>query len=751
MRRMFGFRRLLLTVVLAVPVWCADPDDGPGRGVARISLINGDVSVRRGDSGDWVAAAINAPLVVQDHISTGPNSRAEVQFDYANFLRLSSNSEVRFTELEHRRYQMQVARGTVTFRVLRNSEADVELSTPAASVRPSKKGVYRVTVQDQGPAEITVRSGEVEIYTPRGMERLRSGKTMLVRGTSADPEFQVASAFPEDDWDRWNERRDRQFEHSGAYRYVSRDIYGAEDLDAHGRWVWVPDYGYVWSPRVYVDWAPYRYGRWAWMDWYGWTWVSYDPWGWAPYHYGRWFWHQPYGWCWYPGGLYARHYWRPALVAFFGFGGYSGFHAGFGFGHVGWVPLAPYEPYYPWYGRHYYSGYRNFTYIDRSTNITNNINITNIYRNSRVQNGITAVSTEDFSRGRFTRTNIARVSHDQIREAGLVRGQIPIAPDTQSLRFSDREARSIPRTSASEKFFARRQPTSVERVPFAEQQRALAGAPASTTTVIRTPSTPGPAATATVPASRLDRGQGSQTAPPPGDSSKGWRRSGERSQPAPEATTVPRLTERSGSAGDSTRSWRRFGEPSAAGTATQTEPRVNRQDSRITRESNDGWRRFGATPRQDTAPTRPAGPPASRIDRDTGRDSGWRRFGEPGATGTGTQTEPRMNRQDSPLRRDFEQPRSPGGDRGIERQSIPRSERRPDRYDRGPRPESIQVAPPVVRERSSPPRMERRSEGGFGGGIPRGGEMRGPAARSEGGGHTSSRGEGARGGGGRRQ
>jgi len=27
-------------------------EDGPGRGVARISLMNGDVSVRRGDSGD---------------------------------------------------------------------------------------------------------------------------------------------------------------------------------------------------------------------------------------------------------------------------------------------------------------------------------------------------------------------------------------------------------------------------------------------------------------------------------------------------------------------------------------------------------------------------------------------------------------------------------------------------------------------------------------------------------------------------
>ena len=41
-----------------------DPDGQyePGRAVARISVLNGDVSVRRGDSGDVVAAALNAPL-----------------------------------------------------------------------------------------------------------------------------------------------------------------------------------------------------------------------------------------------------------------------------------------------------------------------------------------------------------------------------------------------------------------------------------------------------------------------------------------------------------------------------------------------------------------------------------------------------------------------------------------------------------------------------------------------------------------
>jgi hypothetical protein len=271
-------RSLLVGVIaLAAAAWADDAEEGPGRGVARISVVNGDVSVRRGDSGDLVAAALNAPLVVQDRVFTGAASRAEVQFDWANMIRLSSTTEIRLAELEYRRYIIQIARGTTTFRVLRDLDADIELSTPAVAVRPVKKGIYRVTVHDDGTAEITVRSGEAEIFTPRGSERLRSGRTMLVRGTASDPEFRVVDEIGEDDWDRWNERRDRDLERSLSYRYVSPDVYGAEDLDDHGRWVHVAPYGYVWSPRVAVGWAPYRFGRWAWVDWYGWSWVSYDP------------------------------------------------------------------------------------------------------------------------------------------------------------------------------------------------------------------------------------------------------------------------------------------------------------------------------------------------------------------------------------------------------------------------------------------------------------------------------------------
>jgi len=399
--------------------------DNSEHGVARISIIGGDVTVQRGDSGESTAAAVNAPLMTGDIISTAPGARVEIQFDSANMVRLASDSQVRLSELTSKRVQLQVGRGTVVFSVIRNSQVQVEISTPSVSVRPTQPGAYRITVHQDGRAEITPRAGEAEVYGPRGVETLSTGSTMMVRGDPSDPEFQVVAAIAQDDFDRWNAERDRSLMNSRSSQHVNPEIDGAGDLDANGRWVNVPEYGDVWAPTVGPDWAPYQYGRWAWEPWYGWTFVSYDPWGWAPFHYGRWFWGAGYGWCWYPGPIYARPYWSPALVAFFGFGGFR-FGVGFGGPGFGWVPLAPFEAFHPWWGPGFYGGFGNRTVLVNNVNVVNNVNIYNTYRNARVRNGVTAVNARDFANGRYTTP--MRLSASQLQQASLVRGAVPVAP-----------------------------------------------------------------------------------------------------------------------------------------------------------------------------------------------------------------------------------------------------------------------------------------------------------------------------------
>ena len=125
MKRRGLFFIAVLTAILTVSAQDAPPaqtqvedDNTPGRAVARLSLLNGDVSVRRGDTGDWIAAALNAPLLVEDRVLPNPGARAEVQFDFYHRLRLATDTEVRLPELEHGRFTIQVAKGTVTFSAL---------------------------------------------------------------------------------------------------------------------------------------------------------------------------------------------------------------------------------------------------------------------------------------------------------------------------------------------------------------------------------------------------------------------------------------------------------------------------------------------------------------------------------------------------------------------------------------------------------------------------------------------------------
>jgi hypothetical protein len=526
----------------------AGPPQDPGapeRGVARLSITGGEVSVRRGDSGEWVAGVINAPLMVEDRVSTGTGSRAEVQFDSANLIRVGAKAEIRLAELGPNHYHLQVAHGTVSFRVLRPSQAKVEIDTPTVSVRPSHVGAYRIYVQEDGQTEITVRLGDVQVTTPRGTEQLQAGQTMLARGTADDPEFRIVPAIAMDVWDTWNEERDREMLSSPSYSNVPQDTYGSEDLDNHGQWVDVPSYGQVWSPSVDPDWAPYTNGRWVWEDYYGWTWVSYDPWGWAPFHYGRWFYAAPYGWCWYPGG-FGHHYWSPALVAFFGFG--PGVGVGFGFGNIGWVALAPFEPVYAWWGRGFYAGFRNPGYFNRGMSLTN-VNVANVYRNARVANGVSSVSATDFRQGRFS--GISRMSGAQIHDAGLVRGQLPVAPTSANLRYSNRAVANMPRSSENVHFFGRSASAAVQRVPFAEQQRAMQQFSRQTSAATMTRGTAG-AATGGWRSSSSAATSGAGEA----RSTGAWRPANEPSQ----AGTAARGT--GGYApGNSGSGWQRFGEP----------------------------------------------------------------------------------------------------------------------------------------------------------------------------------------------
>ena len=432
------------------------------QGVARVSLIHGDISTQRGDSGDWSAAALNQPLMTGDKVSTGDNARTEVQLDFANTLRLSSNTKANVANLTKKNIQIQLGEGLATYTVSKDSEAEPEIDTPNVSIHPSHHdGVFRIEVHPDGDTIVIVRKGEAQIATPQGSTEVRSGEMATVRGTADSAQYKIASAPDRDDWDRWNNDRDHIIRDANSWRHTNRYYTGAHDLDSYGHWRHVDDYGDVWYPDEPGDWAPYRDGNWVYEPYYGWTWVGYEPWGWAPYHYGRWLWNDG-GWGWWPGPSYGwyRPFWAPAYVSFWGWGGGWGFDVGFGgWGGFGWLPLGPCDWFHPWWGGYggrfgwvgrggwgggHYGGFRPLHNGMRFSNLAN-------LHNVHVGRAMSTVNAGHFGAGRV---GAVAARPEQLRGARMMAGNLPVVPSRASLSASGRAASSATiRNGGPQRFF----------------------------------------------------------------------------------------------------------------------------------------------------------------------------------------------------------------------------------------------------------------------------------------------------------
>ena len=434
-------------------------------GVGRVSLIQGDAATQRGDNGQWAAAVVNTPVVNGDNISTGDQSRAEVQLDYADLIRLDQHTQVKVVDLANNHLQIDLADGLIDFSILRGAEANVEVDTPNMAVLPTAEGEYRIEVASPTETRVIVRAGGAQISTPQGSTQVNAGQMITIEGAGADAQYHIDPAPEIDEWDQWNLDRNQAIVGAQSWSHTDQYYTGSQDLDQNGQWVNTPDYGQVWQPNVEEqnpDWVPYRDGSWCDEPYYGWTWVSSEPWGWAPYHYGRWFlWGNR--WSWWPGVIAAgiRPLWGPAWVSFLGLGAEGlGWFAhfglgGFGFGSIGWLPLGPLDIFHPWWGRWgggglamaaLYHGGRDFARIGS--------NLGRAFTDARVRGGLTAVDARTFAGGRIA-GHLQPVSLRDFRQARTIDGRLGIEPTREAMSASHTAARAsaIPGRSFSQTRF----------------------------------------------------------------------------------------------------------------------------------------------------------------------------------------------------------------------------------------------------------------------------------------------------------
>ena len=477
----------------AVPPGAADPETGAvGRTPPRLGYLNGDVSLWRPGASDWAPATLNMPLAPGDELYTGNNGNVEMQVGTRAFVRAWGDTQLGLANQEPDFLQFKVTTGHVSLD-LRSLDAGrtVELATPHGAFTIDRPGYYRADVTDTRTSFISRRGGRATM-TPPGGEAVAiqpSEEVVLEAGGALAVQSFVAPDL--DVWDRWNYARTDDLLDTMSARYVPSDVYGVDDLDQHGTWRVVQNYGSVWVPSaVAVGWAPYSTGRWIWDPFYGWTWVDAAPWGWAPYHYGRWVFVNGV-WAWAPGPIVRRAVYAPALVVFFGA---PGVRVTVGAPFVSWVALGWGEPVVPWWGRPGFVGRPwwggwggprvvNNVVVNRTTVV--NVNTINVYQNVNVHNAVLAVPREQFGQ---RAVHEARIAQLDTRRLEPVRGALQVAPTSASLVGQPGRAAVVPAAPVVERrVVATRQPARRAIVPRAEGERSGPTARAPEAQIVRPP------------------------------------------------------------------------------------------------------------------------------------------------------------------------------------------------------------------------------------------------------------------------
>jgi hypothetical protein len=577
--------------VLRVPQRASAQDESAPE-VARISLVQGSVSTLRGDSKDWIAATANAPLTRGDVIATGPTSRAEIQLDDANVLRLDQTSEAQVADLTRRHILVQVASGLVNFEVRGSTQANVEIDAPNMAIRIGGEGAYRLQVLSPDYALFTVCRGRAEVLAGRGSMNVASGQVIYIKGR-ADPDYQMAQAPARDAWDRWNDERGHTIADAQAWKYTSRYYTGSEDLDRYGDWVQVPGYGWCWTPYADAGWVPYRKGRWVSDTYYEWIWVGYEPWGWAPYHYGRWICYDD-NWCWWPGVAPGgvRSDWAPGYVAFFGLGGHPGGpESGAEFNSIGWCPLGPRDKFVPWWSHGQTLSITDIASLNAVTATEGpagpdyGSNLQGILTNLDLRGAVTTLSVENFANGR-TGHDLYPVNATLLEQGSLIQGPLPVTPTKSSLRPVER---SVNRAALP--------PAADRNLQLFTRNVGPAPRPSDATAPINSK------AGVQRPAGRVP--------PPAGSLAPAMRQEIAGAQPNP--TIAGQIARPGNDPPDAHPGWRRF---TWNKSATRPPADLNKRDSAGTQP---------AAPPALNAPPRPLEP----ATQDPNKDSGWRHFSPP--------------------------------------------------------------------------------------------------------------------------
>ena len=168
-----------------------DSHDPPSR-VARLSYLDGSVSLQPGGTGDWGAAAKNRPVTIGDKIWVDKDSRAELQAGQIS-IHPGSMTALSFLNLDQNITQIRLPEGAINFRVRELREGETyEIDTPNLAFTVKEAGAFRINVNENGDfTSVTAIRGAGEIASGGQTYPISAGNRADVTGAEGNQEYFV--------------------------------------------------------------------------------------------------------------------------------------------------------------------------------------------------------------------------------------------------------------------------------------------------------------------------------------------------------------------------------------------------------------------------------------------------------------------------------------------------------------------------------------------------------------------------------
>ena len=213
--------------------------------VVRLSDVEGTVQIVRDNQTEFSHAVMNMPLTQGTQIETGPDGRAEVEFEDGSVTRITPNSTLSLAKLSTSstgtlETTLEQPKGLVYYELRSDPRSAFSVDFDNNKVNPTVNSTFRVNL-GANPAELAVIDGNVQVQgtASQTATAVPQGKTIELQPSGSSP-YTLADGIVPNGFDQWNDQRDEEAAKQAASQTTARAQQGGGSM-LEGGW------GYGWA------------------------------------------------------------------------------------------------------------------------------------------------------------------------------------------------------------------------------------------------------------------------------------------------------------------------------------------------------------------------------------------------------------------------------------------------------------------------------------------------------------------------